>query len=213
MAEGILERPGGRRRGGHANLLVGAEVEVVGAADARDRRGPGVAGGPGRIARDIEDHAAIGPVDEVGRQEDAEGGRGPVGEAVGGWIDVVDAVEERDLRIGVEPGQHGVVGPRQRGRVAAAGVDGGAAGLPAASTAGGAAGARVSAGAACRAAAGASARAGGAAGRSRTSVVSRRASVSPGGSAPHGAATTACRATAGAAPCVAPPVPVAPPVA
>ena len=74
---------------------------------------------PGQIARQIEDHAAIGPVDEVGRREDAEGGRRPVGEAVGRWIDVVDAVEERDLRIGVEPGQDRVVGSRQRGRVRA----------------------------------------------------------------------------------------------
>src|SRR5450631_2743682 len=123
MAKRVLERPGGRRRGGDADLLVSAEVEVVGAADARDRGCPGVARRPGQIARQIENYPAIHPVDEIGRGEDAEAGRRPVGEAVGRWIDVVDAVEERDLRIGVKPGQDWVVGSRQRGGVRAPGVD------------------------------------------------------------------------------------------
>ena len=99
-----------------------AVVEVVLAVLLLDGRRPRGAHGPrgdggvliaigGRLVVliDIEDHALVGPVHQVGGAERMEVVAAPAGEAVGGRVDPELAVEVVDVRVGVLAGQYRVV--------------------------------------------------------------------------------------------------------
>ena len=77
-----------------------------------DTRGPGVAVSPFHlVALHVEHRALVGPVEEVGGGEHAEGPATPARIAVGGTVDIVFLclVGIEHLRVSMEVGQDGVV--------------------------------------------------------------------------------------------------------
>lgn len=71
----------------------------------------------------VQDHAVVGPVDQVGGGERLVVGAGPARVAVGGRVQVVAAVEDGDVRVGEEARDHRALGgPGRPGRDEAEGA-------------------------------------------------------------------------------------------
>ncbi len=107
LAERIFERAGGCVGDGDTNLLSGREIEIVFAVFGGDTGRPGVGVGPGEVFFEIKDDTFVFPVDQVGGGPAGKTGRTPAFEAIGRGVNVVNAVEYGNMRIGMGAGQGG----------------------------------------------------------------------------------------------------------
>ena len=119
LFRGAAEGTGGLVGHGHADAVVGHEVEVVAVAGAfalaglalYDAGGPGAAVGPGTVFLQVEYHAFLFPVNQVGTRVAAEVVVLPVLLSVGGGVEVVlpVALGVEYLGVGIIAFYHGVL--------------------------------------------------------------------------------------------------------